>query len=125
MVEAITTRLSSIRLRVAAFSPSSAKAQLENRLSRVRMSLDSSQRSIMHSMENALNEKKALSKLLRRQLEALSPLAVMQRGYAIISSGDGKSIRRAFDAKPGQDIDIRLSDGIIKAGVKEVKDGGQ
>ncbi len=125
MVEAITTRLSSIKLRVAAFSPSSAKAQLENRLSRVRMSLDSSQRSIMHSMENALNEKKALSKLLRRQLEALSPLAVMQRGYAIISSGDGKSIRRAFDAKPGQDIDIRMSDGIIKAGVKEVKDGGQ
>ena len=125
MVEAITTRLSSIKLRVAAFSPSSAKAQLENRLSRVRMSLDSSQRSIMHSMENALNEKKALSKLLRRQLEALSPLAVMQRGYAIISSGDGKSIRRAFDAKPRQDIDIRMSDGIIKAGVKEVKDGGQ
>ncbi|MBO7349938.1 MAG: exodeoxyribonuclease VII large subunit [Spirochaetales bacterium] len=125
MMEAITTRLSSVKLRVAAFSPSSAKAQLENRLSRVRMSLDSSQRSIIHSMENALNEKKALSKLLRGQLEALSPLAVVQRGYAIISSGDGKSIRRACDAKPGQDIDIRMSDGVIKAGVKEVKDGGQ
>lgn len=125
MIESMTGRLSSIKLRLAAFSPASARVQLENRLARVRMSLDSSQRSIMHSMENTLNAKKALSKMLRGQLEALSPLAVMQRGYAIISSEDGRSIRKACDAKPGQDIDIRMSDGIIKAGVKEVKDGRQ
>jgi len=125
MMEAMTSRISAVKLRLAAFSPTSARAQLDNRLSRVRMSLESVHSDIVHGMKTVFNSKKALAKLLSQHIEALSPLAVMQRGYAIISKEDGSSIRKASDAKAGQNINITLSDGIIKAGVKEVEDGRQ
>jgi exodeoxyribonuclease VII large subunit len=125
MMEAMTSRISAVKLRLVAFSPVSARAQLDNRLSRVRMSLESVHSDIVHGMKTIFNSKKALAKLLSQHIEALSPLAVMQRGYAIISKEDGSSIRKASDAKAGQNINITLSDGIIKAGVKEVEDGRQ
>ena len=41
-------------------------------------------------------------------LHALSPLAVMGRGYAVIFRGDGTVLRRASDAQAGEPLSIRL-----------------
>lgn len=125
MVEAITGRISSVKLRIAAFSPASARAQLENRLNRVRMRLDSEQTAIQHHMDSMLSERKAKVQMLSHKIQALSPLAVLERGYAIVTSEDGKTIKKTTDAKPGQNINLRMSDGILKANVREVEDGRQ
>lgn len=125
MVEAITGRISSVKLRIAAFSPASARAQLENRLNRVRMRLDSEQTAIQHHMDSMLSDRKAKVQMLSHKIQALSPLAVLERGYAIVTSEDGKTIKKTTDAKPGQNIDLRMSDGILKANVREVEDGRQ
>ena len=125
MVEAITGRISSVKLRIAAFSPASAKAQLENRLNRVRMMLDSEQTAIQHHMDSMLSDRKAKVQMLSHKIQALSPLAVLERGYAIVTSEDGKTIKKTTDAKPGQNINLRMSDGILKANVREVEDGRQ
>lgn len=123
MVEAITGRISSVKLRIAAFSPASARAQLENRLNRVRMRLDSEQTAIQHQMDSMLSDRKAKVQMLSHKIQALSPLAVLERGYAIVTSEDGKTIKKTTDAKPGQNINLRMSDGILKANVREVEDG--
>jgi len=125
MVEAITGRISSVKLRIAAFSPASARAQLENRLNRVRMMLDSEQTAIQHHMDSMLSDRKAKVQMLSHKIQALSPLAVLERGYAIVTSEDGKTIKKTTDAKPGQNINLRMSDGILKANVREVEDGRQ
>ena len=125
MVEAITGRISSVKLRIAAFSPASARAQLENRLNRVRMRLDSEQTAIQHHMDSILSDRKAKVQMLSHKIQALSPLAVLERGYAIVTSEDGKTIKKTTDAKPGQNINLRMSDGILKANVREVEDGRQ
>ena len=125
MVEAITGRISSVKLRIAAFSPASARAQLENRLNRVRMRLDSEQTAIQHHMDSMLSDRKAKVQMLSHKIQALSPLAVLERGYAIVTSKDGKTIKKTTDAKPGQNINLRMSDGILKANVREVEDGRQ
>lgn len=125
MVEAITGRISSVKLRIAAFSPASARAQLENRLNRVRMRLDSEQTAIQHHMDSMLSDRKAKVQMLSHKIQALSPLAVLERGYAIVTSEDGKTIKKTTDAKPGQNINLRMSDGILKANVREVEDGRQ
>ena len=125
MVEAITGRISSVKLRIAAFSPASARAQLENRLNRVRMRLDSEQTAIQHQMDSMLSDRKAKVQMLSHKIQALSPLAVLERGYAIVTSEDGKTIKKTTDAKPGQNINLRMSDGILKANVREVEDGRQ
>ncbi|PWV79770.1 exodeoxyribonuclease VII large subunit [Halomonas sp. A11-A] len=46
-----------------------------------------------------------------RELQAVSPLAVLGRGYAILEDERGLVVRRAADATPGQALTARLSEG--------------
>jgi exodeoxyribonuclease VII large subunit len=50
---------------------------------------------------------------MTRRLEALSPLAVLARGYAVVTSKkDGKVISRVAEAS--DEMKIRVSDGEIE-----------
>jgi exodeoxyribonuclease VII large subunit len=51
------------------------------------------------------------------RLEALSPVAVLSRGYAIVYSNDGTLLRSAADIAPGQNIRARLAEGTLEAQV--------
>jgi exodeoxyribonuclease VII large subunit len=55
---------------------------------------------------------------LVRTLHAVSPLATLDRGYAIVSREDGAILRNAADARPGTIIEARLSTGRIRAKVE-------
>ena len=125
MTEAMVAKLNAVKLRLASFSPENAKAQLENRLNRRRMQLDSLSTDMQHSMQNLLNQRKAKTELLRHKLEALSPLAVLDRGYSIVTDKDGRTLKSITQANAGDNITIRLSDGRILADVQEVQDGRQ
>jgi exodeoxyribonuclease VII large subunit len=53
------------------------------------------------------------------RLHALSPLAVLGRGYAIaLHVGSGKALLRATDAKAGDALELRLHDGSLRARVE-------
>jgi exodeoxyribonuclease VII large subunit len=51
------------------------------------------------------------------RLQALSPLAVLSRGYALVYGPDGTLLRNAGDAKPGDAIRARLASGSVDAQV--------
>ncbi|MBQ7643552.1 MAG: exodeoxyribonuclease VII large subunit [Spirochaetales bacterium] len=125
MTEAILSRLNAVKLRLAAFSPESARAQLENRLNRRRMMLDSLSSSIQHSMSKLLSDRKAKAQLLTHKMQALSPLAVLGRGYSIVTDRNGNVIKSVSGVSAGDNISIKLSDGRILADVQEVQDGRQ
>jgi exodeoxyribonuclease VII large subunit len=55
------------------------------------------------------------------RLEALSPLAVLNRGYALVYAADGTLLRSAADTTPGDTIHARLSQGTLKATVTQTK----
>ena len=55
---------------------------------------------------------------LVRTLHAVSPLATLDRGYAIVSNEAGAILRDAADAAPGTLIEARLSVGRIRAKVE-------
>jgi exodeoxyribonuclease VII large subunit len=55
---------------------------------------------------------------LVRTLSAVSPLATLERGYAIVSTESGRILRDAADAAPGSVIEARLSVGRIRAKVE-------
>jgi exodeoxyribonuclease VII large subunit len=55
---------------------------------------------------------------LVRTLNAVSPLATLDRGYAIVSGEDGGILRNAVDAAPGTMIEARLAIGKIRAKVE-------
>jgi exodeoxyribonuclease VII large subunit len=54
------------------------------------------------------------------QLDALSPLAVLGRGYAIaLHEPSGKALLRARDARPGERVLLRLHDGTLRTRVED------
>jgi exodeoxyribonuclease VII large subunit len=57
-----------------------------------------------------------------RLLDTMSPLAVMKRGYSITQKRSGEIVRDAASVKTGDEIDIRLEKGSLKAEVTEVTD---
>lgn len=52
---------------------------------------------------------------LVRTLHAVSPLATLERGYAIVATADGRILRDAAEAPEGARIEIRLAKGRIRA----------
>jgi exodeoxyribonuclease VII large subunit len=54
---------------------------------------------------------------LTAQLHQLSPLNVLQRGYAIVQDASGHVIKSAEEVQPDSDLDIRLAHGRLKARV--------
>jgi exodeoxyribonuclease VII large subunit len=56
---------------------------------------------------------------LAGRLEALSPLKVLERGYSIVQTEDGRVVKRANDAPEGASIRVRLHEGRLTALVRE------
>lgn len=52
---------------------------------------------------------------LGRRLETLNPQSVLRRGYAIVSAPDGTIVKQIAQVQPGQDLSIRVSDGVFGA----------
>lgn len=55
------------------------------------------------------------------KLEALSPLAVVARGYGVVTDKDGNGIKSVDGTKAGENIKVIMSDGSINATVVEIK----
>ena len=49
------------------------------------------------------------------KLDAMSPLKVLSRGYAMTQDSRGQLVRSTQQVKVGQDLQIRLSDGTLQA----------
>jgi exodeoxyribonuclease VII large subunit len=56
---------------------------------------------------------------LGAQLDALSPLRVLGRGYAVACSPEGRVLRRQADFSPGDPFTLRVSDGEVGARVAD------
>jgi exodeoxyribonuclease VII large subunit len=50
-----------------------------------------------------------------KNLSSLSPLSILQRGYALIIQPDGGLVRSVSQVKPGDPLTIRLQDGSFPA----------
>ena len=61
---------------------------------------------------------------LTAALDAMSPLKVLTRGYAVAENGDGQILRSVRQVKQGEKIIVSLSDGAFTANVLEVKENG-
>ncbi|BCB06914.1 exodeoxyribonuclease 7 large subunit [Vreelandella venusta] len=76
------------------------------------------QRRLASAMQRALEVRQARLSSAARELNAISPLAVLGRGYAIAQDEKGQVIRRAEDTTPGQKLSLRLGEGRLNVEVK-------
>ena len=54
---------------------------------------------------------------LAHTLDALSPLAVLERGYAICLTPEGRVLRSAADVDVDSEVNVRLHEGTLQAKV--------
>ncbi|MBQ8183532.1 MAG: exodeoxyribonuclease VII large subunit [Clostridia bacterium] len=69
-----------------------------------------------------LDENKRKFAALAGKLDALSPVGVISRGYALVES-DGRIVTSKDDVSTGDSISLKVSDGVINAEVLNVNEG--
>jgi exodeoxyribonuclease VII large subunit len=79
--------------------------------------LDARLRASLPARLAALAQRHALA---GRTLHAVSPLATLERGYAIVLREDGELLRDTADAPVGTRIEARLGRGRVRATVEEI-----
>jgi len=55
------------------------------------------------------------------RLNALSPLATLERGYAVARRPDGEALTRAAQFVKDESFDLQLHDGVVGARVENIK----
>ena len=82
-----------------------------------RMVLDYQREKLAAGLNAALNRERQRFGQLASKLDALSPLKVLGRGYAIPRKGDGGVVRSVSDVTPGDGLKLRVADGEISCQV--------
>ena len=90
-------------------------------LAGVRRELDGKISSMAAAARNLLLQKSARLDRLTSQMEALSPVAILERGYALVFDTSGKLVKDAESVKTGDDIRARVARGEIEATVKKTR----
>ena len=88
-------------------------------LSGIRKELDAKVASMGAAGRSLLQQKRARLEQLTSQMEALSPVAILERGYALVFDASGKLVKDAAQVNAGEDISARLARGEISATVKK------
>lgn len=84
-----------------------------------RMLLEHLRKELSHSAMNRLAGPRRRTAELAASLDALSPLKVLGRGFALVTSPDGGILRRAQDVPVGSEITARLREGALRCRVEE------
>jgi exodeoxyribonuclease VII large subunit len=112
-LRAPASRLSALTIRIERHIPSVRLALAHRRLEAARQSLSRLALTTVAARATRLDRAAA-------RLDALSPLAVFNRGYALVYLADGTLLRNATEARPGQTIRARLATGSVTAEVKSI-----
>lgn len=72
--------------------------------------------------EQQLNRKMKYFVGVTAKLDAMSPLKVLSRGYAMVQRTDGKLIRSIDDVAVGDNLHLTLGDGSLKVTVNSLKE---
>lgn len=82
---------------------------------------DMALRQLQSRMESILQQRQHKFSLLAAQLDALSPLTVLARGYSITKTEAGKALRSIEDVRWGDEIRTQVADGDVVSVVQQVE----
>ena len=94
---------------------SSALQRFGNYEDRIKTNL----RSLNSQMKNLIDKKKLMLESITTNLKAISPLAVLDRGYAIVMNENGQALKSSKDIKVGDTVTTRLGDGGFTSNVSK------
>ncbi|HVW76331.1 MAG TPA: exodeoxyribonuclease VII large subunit [Alloacidobacterium sp.] len=86
----------------------------------LRERLSAAENRMLRAHQGALHNETVRVHGLTRQLEALSPLAVLNRGYALVFDEAGKLVKSASNVSLHQRLTTRLAEGSLRSQVTEL-----
>jgi exodeoxyribonuclease VII large subunit len=123
---AMRRRLSRERARVGTLGGRLARQDPRARLVESRRRLADLERRLGAVRVGMIERRRARLGALVARVDALSPLAVLGRGYAIALHGPtGRALTRAADARPGDLLRLRLHEGCLDATVVRTSEAGR
>lgn len=91
-----------------------------NRLQQNRQQLTQLQQAMVHAMDKQLLSAGDRFKNLLSQLDSLSPLKVMARGYSYVTKEDNKVVASTSQLQPDEQVALHFSDGTAEAVIKKI-----
>jgi exodeoxyribonuclease VII large subunit len=96
---------------------------VRQRLAGMRRDLNLRLAALTNAGRNALLRRRSQIDHLAGRLEALSPIAILDRGYALVFDAKGNLVKNAGQVQSGDEISARLARGRIQATVKQRESG--
>ena len=125
MATALSRQLTAARRHYQLLSAHPALQSPVGYLEQRRKSLELLKNKLISNQNQQINTAKARYIAMTAKLDAMSPLKVLTRGYAMAQSEDGTVLRSVSQVNTGDTITISVSDGSVSATVTEVKENGR
>lgn len=82
--------------------------------------LEDATRALADSFERLIHDRRSALGEHRAALGSLSPLSVLERGYAVVRRPDATAVTRAAQTASGETLDVRFADGTARTTVEDV-----
>ena len=117
---ALATGLRRQQEHVARLAASVLRHDPRQGLAQARHRLQASQNHLHRSIANQLHVHAKALAALRARLHSLSPVAVLERGYALVLTEDGAVVRSTSQLTPGEAVTTRLAHGEFVGRIESV-----
>lgn len=111
-IEFQRVRLGQYQMRLKYLSP-------ESRLRDRRQALVDFEDALRRAMDNKLQQYRHRLGIYLERYQGLSPLAKLNQGYSFVADTDGRGITSVSQVKPGDRVEISVTDGVIQAEVSD------
>lgn len=111
-IEFQRVRLGQYQMRLKYLSP-------ESRLRDRRQALVDFEDTLRRAMDNKLQQYRHRLGIYLERYQGLSPLAKLNQGYSFVADYDGRGITSVSQVKPGDRVEISVTDGVIQAEVSD------
>ena len=125
MASAMNRQLRGARQHLAVLAGSPALQSPVGYLNQKRKNLELLKNRLVSAENQNLSRNHQKFIALTAKLDAMSPLKVLSRGYAMTQTADGGILRSVQQTNTGDTITVSLSDGQLTAQVLDVKENGE
>ena len=118
--QSMSKRLTQLRERLSGYAAKRVMTDPNVLIDNRRMELDMSRERLCSAMERGITARRHGYVRLASALDAMSPLRVMTRGYAIASGASGETIKSVNQLHAGDSVTLRVSDGSFACTVDSI-----
>ena len=122
MSKAQTARIEMLRSRLSALEGKRVLRDPMAFLADKRLLLDYTQKNLASLAERQVAQRRQRFAALCASLDAMSPLRVLARGYAVARTADGTVLRRADEVSAGETVHVTLAEGSLVCTVNETRE---